>query len=154
MLVQSLIGAEGAPLEFWWTPGIIGAVYCAAAVSGGRWEGSYWSTGPVLLGSGALVIWLNEAHPDVAAASAHAFGMGIGVTLAALAGRAGARVDFLSAGLTAVAAGLVFMLTGRVHAFDDATTFAVLLGIIAIANLGFAARPAPVSVAADDALSR
>lgn len=146
VLLQLLIGADGAPLEFYWLPGLIGAIYCVAAVTGGR-DGSFWATGLVLLGWGATVVWLAEVKPDVDGSGAYAFGMGLGVTLAAIAARAGARVDFLAAGVTALIAGAVFMLSGRVDAFGDASTFAILLAIVAVANALFAARPIPATTA-------
>jgi len=94
----------------------------------------------VLVGWGAVVVWLNESQPDVFAPAAHAFGMGLGVLLAAAAARAGRRVDLLGAGLTATAAGLVFMLEREVGAFGDATTFAVALVAVGVLNLALAAK--------------
>jgi len=73
-----------------------------------------------------VVVWLNEFRPDVFAPAAHAFGMGLGVLLAARGARE-APVDLLGAGLTATAAGLVFMLEPEVDSFGDPTTFAVVL---------------------------
>jgi len=147
ILLQILIGADGAPLAFYWLPGMIGAIYCVAALSGGR-GGSFWATGLVLLGWGATVVWLMEVKPDVEGSGAYAFGMGLGVTLAAIAARAGYKVDFLAAGVTALAVGAVFMLSGRVDAFADASTFALLLAIVAIANAVFAAFPTPTAAPA------
>lgn len=132
VVLELLVG--GGEIEFWWTPLLIGLAYLAAALSGGR-DGSYWATAPVLVGWGAVVVWLNEARPDVFAPAAHAFGMGLGVLLAAAAARAGQRVDLLGVGLTATAAGLVFMLEREVDAFGDATTFAVALVAVGLVNL-------------------
>lgn len=137
LLLEVLVGR--GELAFWWTPLLIGLAYLAAALSGGR-NGSYWATAPVLVGWGAVVVWLNEAQPDVFAPAAHAFGMGLGVLLAAGAARAGRRVDLLGAGLTATAAGLVFMLEREVDPFGDATTFAVALAAVGAFNLLLAAK--------------
>lgn len=142
VVLEVLVGS--GELEFWWTPLLIGLAYLAAALTGGR-NGSYWATAPVLVGWGAVVVWLNQSRPDVFAPAAHAFGMGLGVLLAAGAARAGQRVDLLGAGLTATAAGLLFMLEREVDAFGDPTTFAVALAIVGAVNLALAmkARAAP-----------
>jgi hypothetical protein len=137
LLLEVLVGR--GQLAFWWTPLLIGVAYLAAAVSGGR-TGSYWATAAVLVGWGGVVVWLNESRPDVFAPAAHAFGMGLGVLLAAAAARAGRPVDLLGAGLTATAAGLVFMLEPEVDSFGDPTTFAVVLVAVGAFNLVLAAK--------------
>lgn len=139
LALQLLAGSDDPRLDFYWTPAIIGATYTLAAISGGR-DGSYWSTGPVVLGWGATVVWLNEARPDVFASSAYAFGMGLGVLLSALAGRAGARIDPVAIGATATITGFIFMLDRRVEQIGDSTTFAISLAVVGAANLAFAAR--------------
>ncbi len=139
LALQVLIGADGAPLRFYWLPGSIGVIYLVAALSGGR-QGSFWATALVLLGWGAVVVWLGEVRPDVETGGAYAFGIGLGVTLAAIAARLGCRVDPLAAGVTALAAGAVFMLSGRVDAFADASWFALALALVALTNLALAVR--------------
>ena len=136
VLLEVLVGRGQLP--FWWTPLVIGLAYLAAALSGGR-NGSYWATATVLVGWGGVVVWLNEIRPDIFAPAAYAFGMGLGVLLAAAAARAGLRVDLLGAGLTATLAGLVFMLEPDVDAFGDATTFAVGMAVVGVFNLVLAA---------------
>jgi len=137
LALEVLVGR--GELAFWWTPLLIGLAYLAAAVSGGR-GGSYWATAAVLVGWGGVVVWLNESQPDVFAPAAHAFGMGLGVLLAAAAARAGRRVDLLGVGLTAAVAGLVFMLARDVDSFGDATTFAVIMVAVGAFNLVLAAK--------------
>jgi len=137
LALEGLVGR--GELAFWWTPLLIGLAYLAAAVSGGR-GGSYWATAAVLVGWGGVVVWLNESQPDVFAPAAHAFGMGLGVLLAAAAARAGRRVDLLGVGLTAAVAGLVFMLERDVDSFGDATTFAVIMVAVGAFNLALAAK--------------
>ncbi len=150
LLLQLWVGVDGARLPFYWTPGLIGAVYTAAAVSGGR-RGSYWPTGLVLLGWGATVVYLAKARPDLDGAGAYAFGIGLGVTLAAVAERLGARVDLLAVGVTAMGAGAVLALTTKVESLDDATTYAAAIALVAVANLAFAARPGRDGRSAPDA---
>ncbi len=137
VLLQLLVGTDDPQVGFYWTPLLLGIIYTVAALSGGR-RGSYWSTGPVLLGWGGVVVWLNEARPDVFASSAYSFGMGLGVLLAGLLLRLGFRVDFISVGATATIAGLIFMFDRTVEFIGDGTTFTVSLAVIAAGNALFA----------------
>ncbi len=123
VLLQLWVGRDAARLSFSWTPLLIGVTYTVAAVSGGR-RGSYWPTGLVLLGWGAAVVAFSEVRPDLDGSGVYAFGIGLGVTLAAVAERLGARVDLLAVGVTAMAAGAVLALAVRVESLDDATTYA------------------------------
>lgn len=132
-----LLVARGS-LEFFWTPLVLGLAYLAAALAGGR-NGSYWATAPVLVGWGGVVVWLNELKPDVSAPAAYAFGMGLGVLLAAAVARTGQRVDLLGCGVTAAGAGLVFMLQPQVSELGQATTYAEALVVVGAANLVLAA---------------
>jgi len=134
--LKVLVG--GGTLEFFWTPLLLGLAYLAAALAGGR-HGSYWATAPVLVGWGGVIVWLNEASPDVSQPAAYAFGMGMGVLLAGAVARTGQRVDLLGAGVTAAIAGLVFMLEPQVEVFGEATTFAEALAVVGLANLVLAA---------------
>lgn len=148
ILLELLVGS--GELEFWWTPLLIGLAYLVAGLAGGR-NGSYWATAPVLVGWGAVVVWLNEFQPDVFGPAAHAFGMGLGVLFAAVAARVGQTVDLLGVGLTATAAGLIFMLERHVGAFGDATTFAVALAVVGAVNLVLALKArGPGESARDD----
>lgn len=136
VMLEALV-ARG-PLEFFWTPLLLGIAYLAAALAGGR-HGSYWATAPILVGWGGVVVWLNELRPDVSGPAAYAFGMGLGVLLAGMAARAGQRVEVLGCGVTAAAAGLAFMLEPQVDALGQATTYAEVLVVVGLANLVFAA---------------
>lgn len=131
-----LLVARGS-LEFFWTPLLIGVAYLAAALAGGR-HGSYWATAAILVGWGGVVVWLNELKPGVSAPSAYAFGMGLGVLLAAAVARTGQRVDLLGCGVTAAGAGLAFMLQGQVSELGQATTYAEALLVVGVANLALA----------------
>ena len=93
----------------------------------------------MLVGWGGVIVWLNEAGPEVSQPAAYAFGMGLGVLLAGAVARTGQRVDLLGVGVTAAVAGLVFMLEPQVEAFGEATTFAEALAVVGLANLVLAA---------------
>lgn len=49
----------GGALSFSWTPALLGAIYLAAALAGGR-DGGHWSTACVLLGWGTAVLLESE----------------------------------------------------------------------------------------------
>ncbi len=127
----------GGPLEFRWTPFVLGAVYLAAAAAGGR-DGGLWATACVLLGWGAGVLLWWQSGLEVERAAAEVLGVGAGVTAAALLARAGFASDALGAGATALLAGAVFAFGRTVDAVTEPWPYAVLLGVVAAANAALA----------------
>jgi len=124
---------------FYWTPLIVGLAYLAAAASGGR-DGGYWATATVLCGWGLAVVWAGSGSPDLDFAGLYLAGAGAGATAGLLLGRAGFEVAPLGVAVTVAAAGLLLALTPQVGELEDARTFALALGAVALVNLGLAAQ--------------
>ncbi|MDQ3644376.1 MAG: hypothetical protein M3356_02570 [Actinomycetota bacterium] len=140
VLGAAVFGATVAAgsLAFYWTPLGIGLAYLLAAAVNGR-RGSYWATAVTLTGWGAAVVWLNELDPDVFAPAAHVFGIGAGVLAGALLGRAGFAVDQLGVGVTAFAAGALFMSEQQVpEVLGDASTYAAFIAVVGVVNVAWA----------------
>jgi hypothetical protein len=128
------------PLEFFWTPFLLGLAYLGAAAVGGR-RGGLWATGLVLTGWGAGVLL---AKLDFGPSAADAYLIGVGA--AALAGGLLARSDFavnlVGVGATAVAAGLLHMLAGDpIGALVNPWPYVALLGLVGATNLALALAP-------------
>ncbi len=140
LALEALIERGSTP--FYWTPLIIGLSYLAAAIAGGR-SGGHWPTACVLLGWGAVVVWIARARPaGIDPAGAYLVGVGAGVLVAGVLLRRGFKVDVVGLGGAAVGAGLVLALASRHDAVGEARTFAIALAMVALVNLalGLAAR--------------
>jgi hypothetical protein len=134
-------------LKFYWTPGTIGVAYLLAAIAGGK-RGGHWPTALVLVGWGAVVIWVGETRPaNLDIAGLYFAGGGAGVLVAGLLHRLGFAIDVIGLGLAALFAGLVLAFSGRVDQFVDAGFYALLLALVAVVNvaLGFMARRRPTT---------
>jgi hypothetical protein len=128
------------PLEFFWTPFLLGLAYLGAAAVGGR-RGGFWATGLVLTGWGVGVLL---ARLDFGVSSADAYLIGVGA--AALAGGLLARYDFavdlIGVGGTALVAGCLHALAGDpVQAFVEPWLYVALLGLVGATNLALALAP-------------
>lgn len=130
----------GGTLDFFWTPLIIGLTYLAAAASGGR-DGSYWATACVLTGWGLAVMFIGEAKPaDVDLTGTYLFGAGLGSVVGLLLARSGFEVSDMGLAATVAAAGLLLALSPAwPDVLDDARTFAALIGLVGLVNVGLGA---------------
>jgi hypothetical protein len=140
LALEALIERGSTP--FYWTPLIIGLSYFAAAVAGGK-GGGHWPTACVLIGWGAVVVWIAGARPaDIDPGGAYLVGVGAGVLVAGVLLRRGFKVDVVGLGGAAVGAGLLLALAARSDRLVEARTFAIALAVLAIVNvaLGLAAR--------------
>jgi hypothetical protein len=134
-----LLLAEG-PLDFDWTPLLLGLAYLAAAAVGGR-HGGHWPTACVLVGWGLAVVLVREAGLEVTEGGAQVAGVGAGVVALALLARAGFDADLLGAGATALAAGILEALARDVDLLVEPLLYAVLLALVGVVNLALALSP-------------
>lgn len=135
--LELLVVRGDAP--FYWTPLTIGLAYLVAAALGGR-SGGHWATATVLCGWGLAVVWAGAGRPDLDIAGLYLAGAGAGASAGLLLRRAGFEVDALGAAATVAAAGLVLALAPQVGELEDARTYAVALGLVALVNLLLGAR--------------
>lgn len=123
-------------ISFYWTPLILGLTYLAAAIVDGP-RGGYWATALGLTGWGLAVVYLGEARPvDIDPAGAYLAGAGIAGIAAALLRRRGFLVSEVGFAATVAAGGLVLAFAPRApDTLEDATTYAVALGVIGLLNV-------------------
>ena len=131
------------PLEFFWTPFLLGLVYLVAAAVGGR-RGGLWATGLVLAGWGAGVLLVSELGVDWSAADAYLMGIGAAALVGGLLARRGFAVDLVGVGATALLAGIVHTIAHQDNALTDPWPYVALLALVGAVNvaLAFASRPA------------
>lgn len=127
------------PLDFFWTPFIIGLTYLAAALVGGR-RGGHWPTALVLVGWGAAVLARQRGLVDVDTAGAYLVGAGLGALAAAMVDRAGFDADPMGVAATVVATGLLLALTARFELLARVETYAVALAAVGLVNVLMALR--------------
>lgn len=93
-------------------PLLVGVVYLAAAVAGGR-GGALWAPGFVVTGWGVANVALAEPRLEPvlrgAESAAHMTGIGLGVLALAALSRAGVRATTGSIGLAVLLSGLLFV---------------------------------------------
>ncbi len=124
----------GGPLDFVWTPFVLGVVYLVAAAAGGP-EGGLWATACVLLGWGLGVLLWSQTDVEVERSAAEVFGVGLGVTAAAVLARRGFASEFTGAGATVLFAGAVFLFGRSVDVVTEWWPYALLLALVAAFNL-------------------
>ncbi len=122
------------PVDFDWTPAILGFVYLLAALAGGR-DGGFWPTACVLCGWGLAVLLVREASLEVPEAAATLAGAGAGVVAAGLLARSGFDVDFLGTGAVALVAGILYSLQGHVSVILEPGLYAITLGLVGAFNV-------------------
>jgi len=127
-------GADRIP--FYWTPLILGLTYLVAAIVDGP-RGGYWATALGLTGWGLAVVYLGEVRPpDVDPAGAYLVGVGVAGAAAAVLRSRGFLISDLGFAATVAAAGLTLALTSRASGtLDDATTYAIALGVVGVFNV-------------------
>lgn len=135
--VYLLLDRGSAP--FGDTPLLVGLVYLAAAVAGGR-GGALWAPGFVVTGWGLANVAL--ARPELRdlhapESAAHMVGIGLGVLALAGAERAGVRSSTASVALSVLLSGVLFVLQrGQGYALlNDGRGYALLLLAYAAAEL-------------------
>lgn len=128
------------PARFYWTPLTLGLAYLGAAIVGGR-DGGHWATACALTGWGLAVVFAGAARPDLDIAGLYLVGAGLGMTAGLLLQRTGVTVDALGLAVTVLVAGLILAFTTKATGFlDDARTYAVALGAVAVTNIALAVR--------------
>jgi hypothetical protein len=125
--------------RFYWTPLTIGLAFLGAAIAGGR-DGGHWATACVLTGWGAVVVLAGAARPDLDVSGLYLVGAGLGAVAGLLLQRAGFSVDTMALALAITGGGLALALTTQAPGvLDDATTYAVAIGVVALVNVVLAA---------------
>lgn len=138
--LELLIARGDTP--FYWVPLVIGLTYLAAAAVGRR-TGGYWATALVLCGWGLAVVWAGSSGPDLAFSGLYMAGAGLGAVAAIGLGRsAGFDASPLGAAATVAGAGALLALSPQVPELEDARTYAIALGAVALVNLLLGARAA------------
>ena len=135
----TLYGLERGPLDFFWTPLILGLAYLAAALIGGR-RGGHWPTALVLIGWGLAVLLVQRGLLDVNTAGAYLAGAGLGALAAAAVDRAGFDADPLGVAATVFAAGLLLALTSRFPLLGQVEIYCVALAAVGLVNVLLALR--------------
>jgi len=134
LILALTAGADRLP--FYWTPLILGLFYLGAAIVDGP-RGGYWATALGLTGWGLAVVYIGEVRPpDIDPAGAYLVGAGLAGVAAALLNGRGFVISPLGLAATIAAGGLVLALTPRAAGtLDDATTYAIALGVIGVLNM-------------------
>jgi hypothetical protein len=125
--------------RFYWTPLVLGVSLLAAGSVAGRPSG-YWAPGSVLAGWGAAVVFVRLAEPDLDTSGVYLAGAAAGALAALELARRGFAVDPVSLAATAMLAGALLALTPQAGVLTDAHTYAVLLGVLAVAQFVQAVR--------------
>jgi len=121
-------------LPFYWTPFLLGVAYLAAAAVGGR-AGGMWPTALVLLGWGAAVLSVSALKLGVGMANAYLIGLGAATLIGGLLARRGVAIDLFSIGGTAVLAGVVHLVAGKVDFLVKPWPYVALLAVVGGVNL-------------------
>ncbi len=129
------------PLEFLWTPFLLGLAYFGAALVGGR-QGGMWATALVLTGWGVGVLMANKLEIGVTSADGYLIGVGAAGLVGGLLARSGFAVDLLGIGATALLAGVLHTFAGdQIPALVKPWPYVVLLGVVGAMNLALALAP-------------
>lgn len=127
------------PLEFIWTPFVLGLVYLGAAAAGGR-RGGLWATGLVLTGWGIGVLLPTKfGVKEVSAADGYLIGVGAAALAGGLLARRGFSVDLIGVGATAFLAGFAHLFAGdQIQALVEPWPYVALLAVTGAVNLALA----------------
>jgi len=113
------------PLQFYWTPLLLGLAYFGAAAAGGR-RGGLWATAVVLTGWGVGDL----------------MGIGGAIVVAGVLARGGFAIDLLSVGGTVLIAGILHNAAGDpVQALVKPWPYVALLAGVGALNLVLALAP-------------
>jgi len=105
--IELLLGL--GPLDFFWTPLLVGLAYLAAAALGGRANG-HWATAMVIVAFGAVVLLLDKAHTGINLPAGYLLAVGLGGMAAAALQPRGFSVDGLGIAGAIAAVGLFLFL--------------------------------------------
>jgi hypothetical protein len=126
--------------RFYWTPLTIGLAYLGAATAGGR-HGGHWATACALTGWGAAVVLAGAAKLDLDVSGLYLTGAGLGILAGLLLERRGFDVSAIGLAGTITVGGLILALTAQTTGvLDNARTYAIALGVVAVANIAIALR--------------
>ncbi len=135
--IELLVGV--GPLDFFWTPLLVGLAYLAAAALGGRANG-HWATAVVIVAFGAVVLLLDKAHTGINLPAGYLLAVGLGGMAAAALQPRGFSVDGLGIAGAIAAVGLfLFLVDEYPNVLAKGAVYAVLLALVGVANLGLAA---------------
>jgi hypothetical protein len=129
-----LLAADGADVGFHWTPLVLGGVYLAAALLGGR-SGSYWSTAVALVGFGLGPVAYYEYHADFSAGSLYVVAIGLAVLATEGLMRARFAVTTGAVGATILAAGILFAEQTHLDVITDPKLYAGLLAAVGVVRV-------------------
>jgi len=128
------------PLQFYWTPLLLGLAYLAAAAAGGR-RGGLWATALVLTGWGVGVLLATKLE-SVSSGDGYLMGIGGGIVAAGVLARSGFAIDLLSVGGTVLIAGILHNMAGDpVQALVKPWPYVALLAGVGALNLVLALAP-------------
>lgn len=128
------------PLQFYWTPLLLGLVYVAAAAAGGR-RGGLWATALVLTGWGVGVLLATKLD-SVSSGDGYLLGIGGGIVVAGVLARSGFAIDLVSVGGTVLIAGILHNAAGDpVQALVKPWPYIALLAGVGALNLVLALAP-------------
>ena len=128
------------PLQFYWTPLLLGLAYFGAAAAGGR-RGGLWATAVVLTGWGVGVL-LTTKLDSVSSGDAYLMGIGGAIVVAGVLARGGFAIDLLGVGGTVLIAGILHNAAGDpVQALVKPWPYVALLAGVGALNLVLALAP-------------
>jgi len=128
------------PLQFYWTPLLLGLAYFGAAAAGGR-RGGLWATAVVLTGWGVGVL-LGTKLDSVSSGDGYLMGIGGAIVVAGVLVRGGFAIDLLSVGGTVLIAGILHNAAGDpVQALVKPWPYVALLAGVGALNLVLALAP-------------
>jgi len=129
------------PLQFYWTPLLLGLAYLGAAAAGGR-RGGLWATAVVLTGWGVGVLLATKLPDSVSSGDGYLMGIGGAIVVAGVLARGGFAIDLLSVGGTVLIAGILHNAAGDpVQALVKPWPYVALLAGVGALNLVLALAP-------------
>ncbi len=128
------------PLQFYWTPLLLGLAYLGAAAAGGR-RGGLWATALVLTGWGVGVLLATKLD-SVSSGDGYLMGVGGAIVVAGVLARSGFAIDLVSVGGTVLIAGILHNAAGDpVQALVKPWPYVALLAGVGALNLVLALAP-------------
>ena len=128
------------PLQFYWTPLLLGLAYFGAAAAGGR-RGGLWATAVVLTGWGVGVLLATKID-SLNSGDGYLMGIGGAIVVAGVLVRGGFDIDLLSVGGTVLIAGILHNVAGDpVQALVKPWPYVALLAGVGALNLVLALAP-------------
>ncbi len=123
-----------AEIGFHWTPEVLGMVYLAAALVGGR-HGSYWPTAVVLTVFGLGPVAIFALRIDATQAATYTVCLGLAVLVTAQLAERGWAITATAVGAVILALGVVYALQPHVDLVEEPAVYAVALAVVGAARL-------------------